>query len=64
VLVKQLQALILAVVIIIIIIIITTTTTTTTTIRLDLVRKPVGKRPLGRLRRRWEDNIRMDLREI
>jgi hypothetical protein len=23
-----------------------------------------GKRPLGRLRRRWEDNINMDLREI
>ena len=23
-----------------------------------------GKRPLGRSRRRWEDNIRMDLREI
>jgi hypothetical protein len=29
-----------------------------------LVGKPVGKRQLGRLRRRWEDNIRMDLREI
>ena len=26
--------------------------------------KPTGKRPLGRLRRRWEDNIRMDLEEI
>jgi hypothetical protein len=26
--------------------------------------KPEGKRPLGRPRRRWEDNIRMDLREI
>ena len=25
---------------------------------------PTGKRPLGRPRRRWEDNIRMDLREI
>ena len=24
---------------------------------------PAGKRPLGRLRRRWEDNIRMDLKE-
>ena len=24
--------------------------------------KPTGKRPLGRPRRRWEDNIRMDLR--
>jgi hypothetical protein len=29
-----------------------------------LVRKPNGKKPLGRPRRRWEDNIRMDLREI
>jgi hypothetical protein len=29
-----------------------------------LVGKPEGKRPLGRSRRRWEDNIRMDLREI
>jgi hypothetical protein len=28
------------------------------------VGKPEGKRPLGRLRRRWEDGIRMDLREI
>jgi len=26
------------------------------------VRKPEGKRPLGRPRRRWVDNIRMDLR--
>jgi hypothetical protein len=26
-----------------------------------LVRKPEGKRPLGRLRRRWEDNIKTDL---
>ena len=25
---------------------------------------PAGKGPLGRLRRRWEDNIRMDLEEI
>jgi hypothetical protein len=25
-----------------------------------LVRKPEGKRPLGRPRRRWEDNIRME----
>ena len=25
---------------------------------------PTGKRPLGRRRRRWEDNIRMDLKEI
>jgi len=29
-----------------------------------LVRKPEGKRPLGRLRRRLEDNIKMDLREV
>jgi hypothetical protein len=29
-----------------------------------LVGKPKGKRPLGRPRRRWEDGIRMDLREI
>jgi hypothetical protein len=29
-----------------------------------LVVKPEGKRPLERPRRRWEDNIRMDLREI
>jgi hypothetical protein len=28
-----------------------------------LVGRPVGKRPLGRPRRRWEDNIKMDLRE-
>ena len=26
--------------------------------------KPTGKRPLGMPRRRWEDNIRMDLEEI
>jgi hypothetical protein len=29
-----------------------------------LVEKPEGKRPLGRLRRRWEDVIKMGLREI
>jgi hypothetical protein len=29
-----------------------------------LVRKPEGKRPLGRPRRRWIDNIKMDLLEI
>jgi hypothetical protein len=29
-----------------------------------LVVRPEGKRPLGRPRRRWEDNIKMDLREI
>jgi len=28
-----------------------------------LVGKPDGKRPLGRPRRRWEDNIKMDLQE-
>jgi hypothetical protein len=27
------------------------------------VGKPEGRRPLGRPRRRWEDNIKMDLRE-
>ena len=26
--------------------------------------KPEGKRPLGRQRHRWEDNIKMDLREV
>jgi hypothetical protein len=29
-----------------------------------LVGMPVGKRPLGRPRRRWVDNIRMDLGEV
>jgi hypothetical protein len=29
-----------------------------------LVGRPEGKRPLGRPRRKWEDNIKMDLREI
>ena len=29
-----------------------------------LVGKPEGKRPLGRLRLRWVDNIRMDLQEM
>jgi hypothetical protein len=28
------------------------------------VGKPEGKRPLGRQRHRWEDNIRMDLGEV
>jgi hypothetical protein len=28
------------------------------------VGKPEGRRPLGRPRRRWEDNIKMDLREV
>ena len=26
--------------------------------------KPKGKRPLGRPKRRWEENIKMDLREV
>jgi hypothetical protein len=29
-----------------------------------LMEKPEGKRPLGRPRNRWEDGIRMDLRDI
>jgi len=29
-----------------------------------LVRKPEGKRALGRPRRRWENNIKMDLQEV
>jgi hypothetical protein len=29
-----------------------------------LTDKPTGKNPLGRSRRRWEDNIRIDLKEI
>jgi hypothetical protein len=28
------------------------------------VGKPEGERPFGRQRRRWEDNIRIDLKEI
>ena len=28
------------------------------------VRKPEGRRPLGKHKRRWEDNIKMDLREV
>jgi len=28
------------------------------------VKKPEGKRPLGRLRPTWKDNIQMDLKEI
>ena len=31
---------------------------------ITLVGKPKGKRPLGRPRRRWEDNIKMDLQEV
>ena len=29
-----------------------------------LVGKPEGKRPMGKPRRRWEDNIKMDLKEV
>jgi hypothetical protein len=29
-----------------------------------LVGKPEGKRPLGRPRRRWEENIKMDVQEV
>jgi hypothetical protein len=29
-----------------------------------LIARPEGKRQLGRPRRRWEDNIKMDIREI
>jgi len=29
-----------------------------------VVWKPEGKRPLGRPRRRWQDNIKMDLQEV
>ena len=29
-----------------------------------LVEKPEGKRPLGRLRHRWEGNIKMDLQDV
>jgi len=32
--------------------------------RVFLMGKPEGKRPLGRRRRRWEDNIKMDLQEV
>ena len=33
-------------------------------VHMVLVEKPEGKRPLGRPRRRWVDNIKMDLREV
>ena len=33
-------------------------------VRKVLVGKPEGKRPSGRPRRRWEDNIKMDLEEV
>jgi hypothetical protein len=29
-----------------------------------LMRKPEGRRPLGRPRHRWDDNIKMDVREV
>jgi hypothetical protein len=29
-----------------------------------LMGKPKGKRPLGRPRRKWEDNIKMDIKEV
>jgi hypothetical protein len=29
-----------------------------------LVRKPEGKRPLGRPRHRWKDNIKMDIQDV
>jgi hypothetical protein len=29
-----------------------------------LVKEPKGKKPFGRLRRRWKDNIKMDLQEV
>jgi hypothetical protein len=29
-----------------------------------LVGRPEGRRPLGRSRRRWEDNIKMDIQEV
>jgi hypothetical protein len=29
-----------------------------------LMAKPEGKRPMGRLRLRWEDNIKMDIEEV
>jgi hypothetical protein len=33
-------------------------------VHMVLVGKPEGRRPLGRPRRRWEDNIKMDLQEV
>jgi hypothetical protein len=33
-------------------------------VRKVLVGKPEGKRPLGRPRRRWEDNIKINLQEV
>ena len=34
------------------------------TIQYNVTGKSTGKRPLGRPRHRWEDNIRMDIKEI
>jgi hypothetical protein len=31
---------------------------------MDLMRRPEGKRPLGRSRNGWKDDIKMDIREI
>ena len=33
-------------------------------VHMVLMGKPEGKRPLGRPRRRWEDNIKMDFQEV
>jgi hypothetical protein len=33
-------------------------------VHMVLVGKPEGKRPFGRPRRRWEDNIKMDVQEV
>jgi hypothetical protein len=33
-------------------------------VHMVLLGKPEGKRPLGRPRSRWEDNIKMDLQEV
>ena len=33
-------------------------------VHMVLIGKPEGKRPLGRPRRRWDNNIKMDLREV
>jgi len=33
-------------------------------VQMVLMGKPEGKRPLGRPRRRWEDNVKMDLQEV
>jgi hypothetical protein len=33
-------------------------------VHMVLVGKPEGKRPLGRPKRRWEDNIKMDVEEV